>query len=292
MSSAILYVAIVVIWACVLIPRWLRRDSGRWSSHVPATEVLGDPIADDATTGEDIRAGTLPGKTSTATTAFATTAFATAASASASPADGPQAKAAPARPHERTEADEQPTAAAEDVPDPADQAQLEDVPPPPLTPEEVRRRVHAARRRLLGMLLALEAAAIALAVLGLAALWVVIPPSVMLGGYLLLLREASHADAERARREHEAARARARARERDRARRHAAQATAAPAAAGMPATPPPAADYDDAGPGRDFAPGLAGKYIASNAEVIDISGRAEEGLYGQYSQNKLRAVGD
>ena len=27
MSSAILYVAIVVIWAGVLIPRWLRRDS-------------------------------------------------------------------------------------------------------------------------------------------------------------------------------------------------------------------------------------------------------------------------
>ena len=26
MSSAILYVAIVVIWAAVLIPRWLRRD--------------------------------------------------------------------------------------------------------------------------------------------------------------------------------------------------------------------------------------------------------------------------
>ena len=27
MSSAILYVAIVAIWAGVLIPRWLRRDS-------------------------------------------------------------------------------------------------------------------------------------------------------------------------------------------------------------------------------------------------------------------------
>ena len=29
MSSAILYLAIVAIWACVLIPRWLRRDSAR-----------------------------------------------------------------------------------------------------------------------------------------------------------------------------------------------------------------------------------------------------------------------
>ena len=32
MSSAILYLAIVAIWACVLIPRWLRRDSARGGS--------------------------------------------------------------------------------------------------------------------------------------------------------------------------------------------------------------------------------------------------------------------
>ena len=54
----------------------------------------------------------------------------------------------------------------------------------------------AARRRLLLMLIGLEVAAIALAVLGLAAVWVVIPPSIMLIGYLLLLREAAQADAE------------------------------------------------------------------------------------------------
>ena len=41
----------------------------------------------------------------------------------------------------------------------------------------------AARRRLLGMLTILEIAAIALAVLRLAALWVLIPPSIMLIGY-------------------------------------------------------------------------------------------------------------
>ncbi len=40
MSSAILYVAIVVIWACVLIPRWLRRDT---SAAVDASaEQAGD----------------------------------------------------------------------------------------------------------------------------------------------------------------------------------------------------------------------------------------------------------
>src|SRR6266851_1241655 len=40
MSSAILYLAIVAIWACVLIPRWLRRDSARGSSAPVAAEPL------------------------------------------------------------------------------------------------------------------------------------------------------------------------------------------------------------------------------------------------------------
>ena len=137
--------------------------------------------------------------------------------------------------------------------------------PPALTPEESRQRMLRARRRLLGMLLALEAAAIGLAVLGLAALWVVIPPSVMLAGYMLLLREAAHADVERAEqaeRERQSARARARAEERALARARAAQRPAAPVPA--PAAAPAA--YEEAGPGRDFAPGLAGKYTTSNAD--------------------------
>ena len=79
------------------------------------------------------------------------------------------------------------------------------------------------RRRLLGHADPLEIAAIALAVVGLAALWVVIPPSIMLIGYLLLLREAAHADAERAKRDAEAA---AHARERERAARARARARA------------------------------------------------------------------
>ena len=35
MSSAILYLAIVAIWACVLIPRWLRRDSAAGVAAAP-----------------------------------------------------------------------------------------------------------------------------------------------------------------------------------------------------------------------------------------------------------------
>ena len=43
MSSAILYLAIVAIWACVLIPRWLRRDSARGGS----APVTAEPTVPD-----------------------------------------------------------------------------------------------------------------------------------------------------------------------------------------------------------------------------------------------------
>ena len=153
-----------------------------------------------------------------------------------------------------------------------------------------------ARRRLLLMLIGLEVAAIVLAVTGLAAVWVVIPPTIMLGGYLLLLREAAHADAERAQREAEAAAharerakakaARARARARAAQRSTPAEGTpmeAAALAAKFAAAPVPA-DYEDSG--RDFAPGLAGKYTTSNA---DSEPAAEDYVY---EVPRLRAVGD
>src|SRR6185437_487294 len=129
-----------------------------------------------------------------------------------------------------------------------------------------------------------EIAAGALAVLKLAALWVLIPPSIMLIGYVLLLREASHADAERAQREEreeEAARARIRAQERarERAAQRAAAAPATPAAPPVPAAPAPAARYEDAG--RDFAPGLAGKYTTSHAESAS---RSDEDYRDEYAQ--------
>jgi hypothetical protein len=55
LSSAILYVAIVVIWACVLIPRWLRRDSSAPASVAAMTaeakeETVADPAAEEEPT--------------------------------------------------------------------------------------------------------------------------------------------------------------------------------------------------------------------------------------------------
>jgi hypothetical protein len=239
MSSAILYLAIVAIWACVLIPRWLRRDTARGGSAPVAAEppVLSEP---DAEAGD----GTLRDLEG-------------AAGADAAP----RPILAPAR-------------AAE-----------------PQSAEELRRRMLAARRRLLLMLIGLEVAAIALAVLGLAAVWVVVPPSIMLAGYLLLLREAAQADAERALYEADAI-ARARARTAQSRRVTPAEGTstegiaeAAAALAAKFAAAPVPADYEDSGPGRDFAPGLAGKYTTSNTD-------ADEDHHDAYETPRLRAVGD
>ena len=245
MSSAILYLAIIAIWLCVLIPRWLKRDSAR---------------------GAIIAADTAPGGETPV----------------AGPADAGQADLAD---------DGAPRPAEPGVTAPPVAA-----PTPPLSAEEARRRILTGRRRLLGMLILLEIAAIALSVVGLAALWVIIPPTIMLTGYLLLLREAAHADAERAQRQAEAAHARERA-HRAKARARAGQrstpaegtpiveeTTAAAALAAKFAAAPVPADYEDSG--RDFAPGLAGKYTTSNATREP---SAEDYIY---EVPRLRAVGD
>jgi hypothetical protein len=154
-------------------------------------------------------------------------------------------------------------------------------PPPPVSPRSVPRadipeeippgeprdREHkktlSSRRRLLGLLLVLAIAAGALAYTKMAAWWVVVPPGIMLLGYLGLLRSASKADAER----------------RELARTRAAAVAAAEVAAAKRAAPPaPAAP----------AP-------APDAEVIDISASltvAGHKFYDQYADAKLRAVGD
>jgi hypothetical protein len=257
MSSAILYLAIIAIWACVLIPRWLRRDSARGASAPGPAESPVPAGHAPAVGGTDI--------------------------------DGTDVGGTPE--------DRDSTAAPGTVPVQATR--------PPLTVAESRRRMLAARRRLLLMLIALEVAAVTLAVLGLAAVWVVIPPSIMLAGYLLLLREAAQADAERAQYQAvTAALAQDRASARARAKQLQAQqvtppegmptagaagvADAAAALAAKFAAAPVQADYEDAGPGRDFAPGLAGKYTTSKAAADP----ADEDAYGTYEFPRLRAVGD
>jgi hypothetical protein len=94
-----------------------------------------------------------------------------------------------------------------------------------------------------------------------AAWWVMVPPTIMLLGYMGLLREAAKADAER----------------RELARTRVAAAAAVAAAR------------------RETAPAPAPPAPAPNAEVIDISASltsAGQEFFDQYADAKLRAVGD
>jgi hypothetical protein len=225
LSSAILYVAIVAIWAGVLIPRWLRRDSAaseRYSEDLTTAEAHAEPEAEPAPPPRRRQERVAP--------------------------------RAPARPEAR------PEVRSEIRPEARPEARAE----PPGGPRDGEHtKVLAARRRLLYMLLVLAIGSGALAFTKMAAWWVMVPPTIMLLGYLGLLREAAKADAER--------------RELARTRATAAAAVAAArretAPAPVPAPAPPAPD----------------------AEVIDISASltsAGQEFFDQYADAKLRAVGD
>ena len=114
MSSAILYLAIIAIWLCVLIPRWLKRDSAHGGVvTADAAAASGDgpvPAADGDGAGDFADDGTGQGD------------------------EHPSAAATAGK------AGKAPSAA-------------------PLSAEEARRRIVGGRRRLLGMLIALEIAA-------------------------------------------------------------------------------------------------------------------------------------
>jgi len=217
LSSAILYVAIVAIWAGVLIPRWLRRDS---AGNQRASEDLTSADAETSDSADEAAEPAPPLRRR----------------------DEIAGSARPARPQERAAA-RVPARAAAPVPVrdpvPARAEVRAPAPAPALESAEVpdgepgqreHTKVLTARRRLLYMLLVLAIGSGALAVTKMAAWWVVVPPTVMLIGYTGMLREASKADAER----------------RELARTRTAEA-AAVAAAKRAAPPVPAAPV----PGRD-----------------------------------------
>ena len=221
MSSAFLYLAIVAIWAFVLVPRWLRRQHAApqpecEADYVPDSTYYDeddydpqDEAVDADGSYEDVRAAddpALPEQSDTAATAYP-------------PQTRQYARGPAGRPLSRS-------------------------------------RVLQTRRRLLTMLVLLAFAAGTCTALKLTAWWVCIPPAVMLGMYLLLLRETAIADAERAQW--------LAVMEQRRADRERAYRTEVP-------------------PTPDEQP---------SAEIIDISGRVNDMLYDQYADATVRAVGD
>jgi len=228
LSSAILYLAIVAIWAVVLVPRWLRpRAAPPQPVPVPA-ESPDAEVREPAGPAQD------------------------AGVARPVSADAPDAAGGAVG----GEAVAGPVVSGEDARD-------EEAAPEPevAAPSPVSRRTEVlkARRRLLSTLIALTVAAAGLAVTRIDAYWIVIPPTVLLAGYVVLLREFAHIDAERARRAAPIRRTEA-----------GAQTGREPVPAATPAVPA----------------------ALGGAEIIDISGRVGDQVYDQYSDAANRAVGD
>jgi hypothetical protein len=176
LSSAILYLAIVAIWAVVLVPRWLRppQASGTLQSNL-AEPVDAGPREDLAGEEEDGAEGS-PGHGYQVTAAgLAGPGGPTWVPERGAGRAGRDSQLSPGPGRERAGGSAGPRGA------------------------ERRAGILQARRRTLTTLIVLTAGAVAIAVAHLAASWVVIPPMVMLAGFVLLLREAARIDTERAR---------------------------------------------------------------------------------------------
>ncbi len=140
MSSALLYLAIVAIWAFVLIPRWLRRPhllGGENTDHEDMRQEHNAPGRDEEETGGEADA-----------------------SEDAAPTGRDERRSRPAATVSRS-------------------------------------KVLQARRRMLTVLVTLMVMAATCTYLKLTSWLMCLPPAGMLGLYLLLLREAAVADAER-----------------------------------------------------------------------------------------------
>jgi hypothetical protein len=243
LSSAILYLAIVAIWAVVLVPRWLRPRAAP-PQPVPAES----PAAER-------REPAGPGQDAGVARAVST--------------DGPDAAGEPASGEAVADADVSEDARDEDLAEGAPETEVA-----AWSPATRRAEVLKARRRLLSTLITLTVIAVGLAVTRIDAYWIVIPPTVLLTGYLVLLREFTHIDAERARHA-----TRIRGAEAGAPASQEPMAPREPVPAAMPAT-----GGSDIGSGTPVAP--------DGAEIIDISARIGDQVYDQYADAANRAVGD
>ena len=230
MSSAILYFAIVAIWAGVLMPRWLRPGRRRRYEVTEHFEMHTEVYETEAM-----------------------------------PKIRGQKPSQPAVTEREITIEEEITWTEEDA-------------------AERRANILKARRRMLGTLVALTLIAFLIAVAHVAAIWVVIPPAVMLGGFVLLLREAARSDREQAERVTHALAAEARR-------------SRSEAGSGRQAAPVTAETLERV-VSKPVAPDVADasepvvEVVAYSAEIIDISGRVGDQFYDQYTDAANRAVGD
>jgi hypothetical protein len=223
-SSAILYFAIVAIWAGVLMPRWLRPGRRRRVEVTEHFEMHTEVYETEVRSPE---------------------------------------RSQPALTEREVTVEEEVTWTEEDA-------------------AERRANILKARRRMLGTLVGLTVIAFLIAMAHVAAWWVIIPPGLMVGGFVLLLREASRSDVEQARRLAEHAET-PRQRAEPESERRAARVTAETLERVV--SKPVAPDATE-----QAEPVV--EVIAYSAEIIDISGRVNDQLYDQYTDAANRAVGD
>jgi hypothetical protein len=268
MSSALLILAIIAIWACVLVPRWIHKPYR--ATHPSAPEFPARQHAAPATPGaESAVAGFARAPTFADYGVFEEDEITLEHDAVVEHGvvyeDGVVTEYETVTEHETVDPDS-------DSGDGlwwhrfAQRYMIRtSLPGGYQGPPQSRTRILQARRRLLTMLVSLMLAAIVFTLSHLSPPWILVPTGGMLGMYLLLLRECAQADVELAQR---------RAAE---AAEIAAEATAARAALEAQEEAQRAWEAQQPEP---------------EAEVIDISARIQPQLYDQYSDAVDRAVGD
>jgi len=261
LSSAILYLAIVGIWAMVLVPRWLRppRASGTLESNL--AEPLDAGMQEDLA-GEEDGEEDLPihgGQVAAAALAGATRPAGRSGSGGHAGVAG-HAESVEAQAGGGSQAGDEPAASSRPGP------QQTDGRAGPVAAER-KTYIMKARRRALATLIVLTGGAVAIAVTRLAAPWVAIPPAVMLAGFVLLLRAAARIDTERAR----------------------AAASLYARATGAEVTTPAELPTLAKVPTSAEVPTPT---EVPDARIIDISARVGDQLYDQYADTEVRAVGD
>ena len=268
MSSAILYLAIIAIWAGFLVPAWVRRPHAQPEDLAPESELSFAEGGLDAESSEyaaefpddadvTVRTGVQfePGEYAQDEYEYYEVEYReeeyVAASYESPDASYEEYAPGPGEP-------EQPV---QDGAGPGDDYYA----PQAERPSQSREQMLHARRRMLGILAGMTFVTMAFTALGLVSWWICIPPAGLLVLYVMLLREIAQADTELARKRSAWEQARMAAFERHQqalAERDAYEASLA--------QPEP------------------------DAEIIDISGRVSDAdeLYDQYADAAVRAVGD
>jgi len=285
-SSAILYLAIVAIWAGFLVPAWVRRPHAARADSAAEQDDAWPGDGEHADTHDERAHGQRShgervhdrghGHAETAEYEFSTAAYA--AEATEYPTNTENDVEVSLQADIHVEVNRRNQEYRDGMPDydgehPSHQGGGPDGyydhagPVRPRTrPSQSREQMLRARRRMLTMLLAMTGLTCGFALLGAAQWWICAPPAGMLVLYVLLLREIAMADAEQARRRHAWA-----AREARLARQRAFEERTEREAWRL-------------GPRPDSAD--------TGAQIIDISGRVGDQLYDQYADAAVRAVGD